>query len=148
MALVRIGLDVARSLFELHGVDSGGAVVLRSKVASARLGMTFAQLPPCIVGLESVGTAFRWGQELASLGHDVRLLPPHVVAPYRNRLDVGASTAQLICEALASAGTHFTQITAPRPGPWGLYAPSRAWRPGLGLFLRRARAVPKRELGG
>lgn len=148
MEAARIGLDVTRSLFELHGVDTRGSVVLRSRIARARLQETFARLPRCIVGLESVGTAFRWGHELASLGHDVRLMPPHAVAPYRERLGAEASTAQVICEALGSAGTRFTQITVPRRSLWGLYSSSRILRQGLVLFARRERGASDREIGG
>ncbi len=99
----RVGLDVSKSLFELHGVDQHGRVVLRKTVRSAQLHETFAQLPRCVVGLESCGTAHRWGRALAGLGHEVRLIAPHVVAPYRERLALGGSNAQVICETLGRA---------------------------------------------
>jgi transposase len=108
----RIGLDVSKSVFELHGVNKQGETVLQKKVRRGELHETFAQLPRCVVGLESFGTAHRWGEQLASLGHEVRLLAPHAIAPYRECLEVGASNAQVICEALGRYSTPFTRVKA------------------------------------
>lgn len=110
----RIGLDVSKSVFELHGVNKQGETVLRKKVRRGELHETFAQLPRCVVGLESFGTAHRWGEQLANLGHEVRLLAPHTIAPYRECLETGASNAEVICEALGRCSTPFTRVKAAR----------------------------------
>jgi len=116
----RIGLDVSKNLFELHGVNKNGQVVLQRSFPRWQLRATFAQMPRCVIGLEACGTAHEWGKQLASFGHEVRLLAPHVVAPYRGYVESGATTAQLICEALGRAGTPFTRVRAARrKGPLG-----------------------------
>lgn len=110
MEAKRIGVDVSKNLFELHGVDKQGEVVLRRSVRRGQLCETFSRLPRCVVGLEACGTAYQWAQQLASLGHEVRLLAPHAVAPHRERLETGASAAAVICEALGRANTPFTRV--------------------------------------
>jgi transposase len=112
MELKRIGLDISKNVFYLHGIDQQGEVVLNTSVRRGQLHQTFSRLPRCIVGLEACGTAHQWGQQLASLGHEVRLFTPHVLTPYRERLDGGSSAAQAICEALGHAP--FTRIKATR----------------------------------
>lgn len=134
---MRIGLDLSKSPFELHGVNEQGKVVLRRNVRVAQLHDIFAQLPQCIVGLESCGTAHQWGQGLADLGHEVRLIAPHAVAAYRGCVEAGASQAQVICEALGSATTRFIRIKADkRPGGLGLFRIPAQLLAGLGLVAR------------
>jgi transposase len=148
MEAKRIGLDVSKKVFELHGVNKEGEVVLRKTVRRGALQETFAQLPRCVIGLESCGTAHRWGQELASLGHEVRLMAPHTVAPYRACFETGASTAQVICEALGRESTPFTRIKAARrPVRLSLVPASERLLAGLGLVLRREKIAPARRSG-
>ncbi len=146
MEAQRIGLDVSKRMFELHGVDKEGEVVLRKTVRRGALQETFARLPRCVIGLESCGTSHRWGQELASLGHEVRLMAPHVVAPCRAYCETGASTAQVICEALGRDSTPFTRLKAARPpGGLGLIPVSTQLLAGLGSVLRREKTVSARR---
>ena len=110
MEATRIGLDLSRSPFEVHGVDERGEVVLRRTVRRGQFQDTFAGLPRCLIGLESCGTAHHWGARLADLGHEVWLMAPHAVAPYRSSAGRGASLAQVICEALGGESARFTRL--------------------------------------
>lgn len=116
MTAARIGVDVSKNVFEVHGVDPEGKVILRKLVRRTQLHETFGRLPRCVIGLESCGTAHRWGQQLASFGHEVRLMPSHVVAPHREGLGSSTSTAQAICEALGRGNTPYTRVKVPKRG--------------------------------
>src|SRR5215470_2729110 len=78
--VITIGVDIAKLVFQIHGVDAEGTVVIRRRVGRARVLEFFADLPPCRVGLEACATAHQWARELAKLGHDTRLMPPTYVA--------------------------------------------------------------------
>ena len=93
----RIGLDISKNVFYLHGVDKQGEVVLHTSVSRGQLQQAFSRLPRCIVGLEACGTAHFWGREAGARGHRVVLLPPHAVRPYvlRNKTD-GADAKGLL----------------------------------------------------
>lgn len=80
--VVTIGLDIAKSAFQVHGVDAEGAVVIRQKLTRGRLLKFFDKLDRCLVGIEACETAHHWARELIGLGHDVRLMPPSYVKPY------------------------------------------------------------------
>ena len=71
-----IGLDIAKSVFQIHGVNAAGAVVMRKRITRAKLSEFFAALSPCLVGIEACPTAHHWSRQLQALGHTVRLLPP------------------------------------------------------------------------
>jgi transposase len=73
------------AVFQVHGVDAGGAVVVRRRLTRGKVLPFFEKLPPCLVGLEACATAYYWGRELRKLGHDVRLMPPSYVKPYVKR---------------------------------------------------------------
>src|SRR3954465_14601629 len=77
-----IGVDIAKSVFQVHGVDADGAVVIRRRVGRAKVLEFFAELPPCLVGMEACATAHQWARELKKLGHDTRLMPPTYVKAY------------------------------------------------------------------
>jgi transposase len=79
MQVTTIGLDIAKSVFQLHGVDEQGRVVLRQRLARGKVLVFFANLPRCTVGLEACGGAHHWARELGALGHEVRLMPPQYV---------------------------------------------------------------------
>jgi transposase len=81
MQAVRIGLDIAKSSFQVHGVDAHGKVVRRKQLNRGKVLPYFAQLPPCLVGLEACGGAHHWARELRTLGHDVRLIAVAMIAP-------------------------------------------------------------------
>ena len=97
---VTIGLDIAKSVFQVHGVDESGAVVVRRQVRRAQLLPFFAKLPACLIGIEACATAHHWARELIKLGHQVRLMPPSYVKPYVKRQKNDAADAEAICEAV------------------------------------------------
>ena len=91
---VTIGLDIAKSVFQVHGVDAEGVVVIRQKLPRARLLSFFAKLEPCLVGIEACGASHHWARELISPGHEARLMPPSYVKAYlkRQKNDMAAPT--------------------------------------------------------
>ena len=108
-----IGLDIAKSVFQVHGIDEGGVVVVRRRLMRAKVLSFFEQLPPCLVGIEACGTAHHWGRELRKLGHDVRLMPPFYVKAYLKRQKNDAADAEAICEAVTRPSMRFVAIKSP-----------------------------------
>ena len=102
-----IGLDLAKSVFQVHGVDASGAVVLRRQLRRGQVERFFAQLPPAVVGLEACGSAHHWGRVLSRHGHQVRLMPPGYVKPYVKRNKNDGRDAEAICEALSRPTMRF-----------------------------------------
>lgn len=111
--IVTIGLDIAKSVFQLHGVDAEGAIVFRKRLTRARMRTFFERLPPCLVGMEACGSSHYWGRELSALGHDVRLIPPSYVKPYVKRQKNDAADAEAICEAVSRPNMRFVAIKSP-----------------------------------
>lgn len=111
--VVTIGLDIAKSVFQLHGVDAEGAIVFRKRLTRARMRTFFERLPPCLVGMEACGSSHYWGRELSALGHDVRLIPPSYVKPYVKRQKNDAADAEAICEAVSRPNMRFVAIKSP-----------------------------------
>ena len=105
-----IGLDLAKNIFQVHGVDEVGAVVVRKQLRRDQVMKFFGALPPCLVGLEACATAHYWARELNALGHDARLMPPQYVKPYvkRNKNDV--ADAEAICEAVRRPSMRFVPV--------------------------------------
>src|SRR5499433_1492254 len=101
-----IGLDIAKNLFQIHGVDSEGTVVIRKRLSRGRVLEFFADLPPCRVGMEACATAHQWARELRRLGHDTRLMPPTYVKRGKN----DAADAAAICEAVTRPSMRFVPI--------------------------------------
>ena len=95
-----IGLDLAKHVFQVHGVDASGATVLRKRLRRSQVMAFFAGLPHCLVGLEACATAHYWGRELQALGHEVRLMPAQYVKAYVTRNKNDAADAEAICEAV------------------------------------------------
>jgi transposase len=89
MQSITIGLDLAKHIFQVHGVDERGEVVYRRRLRRVQVRAFFAALEPCLIGMEACGTAHFWARELISLGHEVRIIPPGYVKPYvrRNKND-------------------------------------------------------------
>src|SRR5438874_850521 len=108
--VITIGVDIAKSVFQIHGVDADGTVVIRRRVGRARVLEFFADLPPCLVGMEACATAHQWGRELQKLGHDTRLMPPTYVKAYVKRGKNDAADAAAICEAVTRPSMHFVPI--------------------------------------
>jgi len=105
-----IGLDIAKSVFQVHGVDVDGAVVIRKRVGRAKVLEFFAALPPCLIGIEACPSAHYWSRRLAVLGHTVRLMPPSYVKAYLKRSKNDANDAAAICEAVTRPSMRFVPI--------------------------------------
>ena len=105
-----IGLDIAKSVFQVHGVDVAGVVVIRKRVSRARVLEYFGKLSPCLVGIEACPSAHHWGRELQALGHTVRLIPPSYVKAYLKRSKNDANDAAAICEAVTRPSMRFVPI--------------------------------------
>ena len=114
MAIIAIGVDLAKNVFAVHGVNESGAVPLRSpKVARGKLGALIAALPPCVVGMEACSGAHHWARQFQAHGHTVRLMAPKLVAPYRMSGKQGkndAADAAAICEAVQRPNMRFVPI--------------------------------------
>src|SRR5665647_2918603 len=102
-----IGVDIAKSVFQIHGVDADGTVIVRKRVGRAKVLEFFAKLPPCLVGMEACATAHQWARELKKLGHDTRLMPPTYVKAYVKRGKNDAADAAAICEAVTRPSMRF-----------------------------------------
>lgn len=105
-----IGLDIAKNVFHVHGVDAGGAVVITKPLRRGKVKGFFAALSPCIVGMEACGTAYYWARLLRELGHDVRLIAPAHVKAYVRRNKTDAADAAAICEATSRPTMRFVPI--------------------------------------
>jgi transposase len=105
-----IGVDIAKSVFQIHGVDADGVVVIRKRVGRAKVLEFFAELPPCLVGMEACATAHQWARELKKLGHDTRLMPPTYVKAYVKRGKNDAADAAAICEGVTRPSMRFVPI--------------------------------------
>ena len=104
---ITIGLDLAKHVFQVHGVDQEGRVILRRRLRRAEVVRFFSSLPPCLVGIEACSTAHHWARELIGLGHEVRLMPPTYVKPYVKRGKNDAADAEAICEAVTRPNMRF-----------------------------------------
>ena len=110
MQVTTIGLDVAKHVFQVHGVDAAGQVVVRKRLRRAEVLGFFAKLPPCLIGMEACATAHHWARELIQLGHSVRLMPPAYVKPYVRRGKNDANDAAAICEAVTRPSMRFVPV--------------------------------------
>lgn len=113
MEITTIGLDLAKSVFQVHAIDSAGRPVVRKALRRAQVLPFFAKLPRCLVGLEACGTSHHWARELLKLGHDVRLMPPAYVKPYVKRGKTDANDAEAICEAVTRPTMRFVPVKSP-----------------------------------
>ncbi|MDP3852503.1 IS110 family transposase [Phenylobacterium sp.] len=110
MEIITIGLDLAKSVFQVHAVDASGNVVVRKALRRAQVLPFFRITPPCLVGIEACGTSHHWARELRKLGHEVRLMPPAYVKPYVKRGKTDANDAEAICEAVTRPTMRFVAI--------------------------------------
>ena len=106
-AITTIGLDIAKSVFQVHGVDAEGNVVIRRQLKRRYVLAFFEKLPPCLVGIEACASSHHWSRELQALGHTVRLMPPAYVKPYVKRHKNDAVDAEAICEAVTRPNMRF-----------------------------------------
>jgi transposase len=112
-AVTTIGLDIAKSVFQVHGVDAEGHVVIRRQLKRRHVVAFFQKLPPCLVGVEACASSHHWSRELQSLGHAVRLMPPAYVKPYVKRQKNDAADAEAICEAVTRPTMRFVATKTP-----------------------------------
>jgi transposase len=110
MQVSTIGLDLAKSVFQVHGVEEAGEVVIRRKLRRAQVLPFFAGIERCLIGMEACAGAHHWARELAALGHRVRLMPPAYVRPYVRRQKNDAADAAAICEAVSRPSMRFVPV--------------------------------------
>ncbi len=126
-----IGLDIAKSIFQVHGVDVDGPVVIRKRVRRAKVSEFFSALPPCLVGIEACPSAHHWSRQLQVLGHAVKLMPPSYVKAYLKRSKNDANDAAAICEAVTRPSMRFV--------------PTKSEQQQSGLMLHRSRQLLVRQ---
>jgi transposase len=113
MEVTTIGLDIAKSVFQVHGVDANGKVIVRRQIKRRYVLAFFQKLAPCLVGIEACASSHHWSRELGALGHRVRLMPPAYVKPYVKRQKNDAADAEAICEAVTRANMRFVETKTP-----------------------------------
>src|SRR6201981_3070854 len=106
-AVTTFGLDIAKSVFQIHGVDAAGNVIVRRRLKRRYVLPFFQKLPPCVVGIEACASSHHWSRELQALVHTVRLMPAAYVKPYVKRQKNDAADAEAICEAVTRANMRF-----------------------------------------
>src|SRR5215472_343986 len=110
MQITTIGLDIAKNVFQIHGIDAAEKVVVRKQLRRSQVMKFFATLSPCLVGMEACATAHYWARELTKLGHEVRLMPARDVKAYVKRNKNDAADAEAICEAVRRPTMRFVQV--------------------------------------
>src|ERR1700675_2028576 len=110
MQVTTIGLDIAKNVFQAHGIDAAEKVVVRKQLRRSQVLEFFKALPPCLIGMEACATAHYWGRELTKLGHKVRLMPARDVKAYVKRNKNDAADAEAICEAVRRPTMRFVQV--------------------------------------
>ena len=113
MQITTIGLDLAKRVFQVHGIDAAGQALVRKSLRRAQTLPFFAKLPPCLVGIEACGASHHWARELIKLGHEVRLMPPAYVKPYVKRGKTDAADAEAVCEAVTRPTMRFVPVKSP-----------------------------------
>jgi transposase len=108
-----VGLDIAKSVFQVHCVDGVGQVVIRRQLTRRYVLAFFQKLPPCLIGIEACASSHYWSRELQALGHTVRLMPAAYVKPYVKRQKNDATDAEAICEAVTRANMRFVETKTP-----------------------------------
>ena len=113
--ITTIGFDIAKSVFQVHGVDAGGQVLIRRQLKRRQVLTFFQKLPSCLVGIEACASSHHWSRELQALelGHTVRLMPPAYVKPYVKRHKNDMADAEAICEAVTRANIRFVPTKTP-----------------------------------
>jgi hypothetical protein len=112
-AVTTIGLDIAKSVFQIHGVDAAGNVIVRRQLKRRYVLSFFQKLPPCLIGIEACASSHHWSRELQALGYTVRLMPPAYVKPFVKRQKNDAADAEAICEAVTRANMRFVATKTP-----------------------------------
>jgi len=112
-AVTTIGLDIAKSVFQVHGIDAEGNVIVRRQLKRRHILRFFQKLPLCLVGIEACASSHHWSREIKALGHTVRLMPPAYVKPYVKRQKNDATDAEAICEAVRRPTMRFVETKTP-----------------------------------
>ena len=112
-SITTIGLDIAKSVFQVHAIDAEGRVIVRRQLKRRYVLAYFQKLSPCLVGIEACASSHHWSRELKALGHTVRLMPPAYVKPYVKRQKNDATDAEAICEAVTRANMRFVVTKTP-----------------------------------
>ena len=110
MTITTLGIDIAKSVFQLHGVDADGTVILQKKLRRGAVLGFLGKLESCLIGMEACATSHHWAREIAALGHEVRLIPPAYVKPYVKRQKNDAADAEAICEAVTRPNMRFVPV--------------------------------------
>ena len=110
MKVTTVGIDLAKNVFQVHGVDEGGKTVLRKQLKRKDVVSFFANLAPCLIGMEACGGAHYWARKLSALGHTVRLVAPQFVKPYVKTNKSDRNDAEAICEAVGRANMRFVPV--------------------------------------
>lgn len=110
MSIVTIGIDIAKNVFQVHGVDERGKVIMRKRLSRGRFLDFMGSVPACLVGMEACGSSHHWARELSKLGHEVKLMPGQYVKPYVKRNKTDAADAEAICEAVARPSMRFVAV--------------------------------------
>jgi transposase len=113
MKVSTVGLDLAKNVFQVHGLDEAGEVIVRRALRRGQVLPFFERLGPCLIGMEACGTSHYWGRELCALGHEVKLMPPAYVKAYVKRGKTDAADAEAICEAVTRPSMRFVAIKSP-----------------------------------
>lgn len=113
MTVTTVGLDLAKNVFQVHGVDERGVAILRKQLRRDQVAVFFAKIEPCVVGLEACGGAHYWAGKLAALGHTVKMMSPQFVKPYVKTNKNDALDAEAICEAVARPNMRFVPTKTP-----------------------------------
>jgi transposase len=113
MEIGALGIDLAKAVFQLHGVDADGVVILRKRLRRGAVLDFLRDLSPCLIGLEACASSHHWAREIAALGHEVRLIPPAYVKPYVKRHKNDVADAEAICEAVTRPNMRFVPIKSP-----------------------------------
>lgn len=110
MQITTVGLDLAKNVFQIHGANEHGKPVLRKTLRRSQVAAFFANLPPCLVGIEACASAHHWARKLEALGHQVRLIAPQFVKPYVKSNKNDAADAEAICEAVSRPSMRFVAV--------------------------------------
>src|SRR6266851_656988 len=140
--ITTVGIDLAKAVFSLHGVDGAGRVVLRRTVRRDQLLEVVAGLPPCLIGMEACSGAHEWGRRFQGLGHTVRLMAPKFVAPYRKSGKNDGNDAEAICEAVMRPNMRFVPVkSAEQQALLVLHRVRQGWIAERTATINRIRAV-------
>jgi transposase len=108
--VITVGIDIAKNIFQVHGVSAQGDVASRRKLRRSEVTEFFERLPPCLIGIEACATAHHWARQLMALGHEVKLMPAAYVKPYVKRQKNDAADAEAICEAVQRPTMRFVPV--------------------------------------